>query len=182
MKTMMKIISAMLIAALLLAGTAMAETKTYIDRDKDLTFLYDDASLKIAMEDETDDELLVILDGTDPAWGNVFVKIHLADLDEDRGETFPTLADFAELEKALNTTVTQGDWNGFRNVFSYEIDDGDAMEYVFIAPVYDDDHANEVEDILTITIGIDKIEDEEAGMQRDDAISEVLDTLNILDD
>ena len=181
MKNMMKKTFAMLlVVAMILTCSALGETKTYTNPDNDVTFMYDDAVMEISLEDETDDELMVVLNGKDAAWGNAYVKIHLGDLDEDNGDTFPTLADFAEMEANLNTTVTQGDWNGFKNVFSYTIDDGDALEQVFIAPVYDDD--NEVEDILTITIGIDKIANEEAGMNRDDAISAVLDSLKILDD
>ena len=181
MKNMMKKIFAMLLTvAMLLTCAAMGEAKTYTNPDNDLSFTYDDAVLEISLEDKTDDELMVVLNGKDAAWGNAYVKIHLADLDGENGDTFPTLADFAEMEAGLNTTVTQGDWNGFKDVFSYTIDDGDSLEKVFIAPVCDDD--NEVEDILTITIGIDRIANEEASMNRDDAISAVLDSLKILED
>ena len=180
MKTMMKIVAAMLIAVMLLMGAAVGETKTYTNPDNDLTFEYDDAVMEISLEDKTDDELMVILNGKEDTWGNVFVKIHLADVDEANGKTFPTLEDFAEMEAGLNTTVTQGDWNGFKDVFNYTVDEGDSMEQVFIVPVCDDD--NEVEDILTITVGIEKTANEEASLTRDDAISAVLDSLKILVD
>jgi len=77
--------------------------------------------------------------------------------------------------------LTQGEWNGFKDVFMYtvEYDDG-ASEHYFIAPVTDDDD-NEVEDILTVVVGVNKLDDEDAAMERDDLISAVLDTLKVDD-
>ena len=40
-----------------------------------------------------------------------------------------------------------------------------------------DDDGDEVEDLLTVEIGIENIEDEETAMERDDLISAVVDTL-----
>ena len=176
---MKKLIVALMIAALCLTGDAMA--KTYTDRDHDLTFEYDENFFEISMEDETDDELLVILSAKDPALTDTGIRFHLADLDD--GETFHTLADFADIEQSLGTKVEQGEWNGFKDVFSYDIPGDEVYESVFIVPVYDDDDDDhDVEDILTINISATKLDDEEAAMARDDALSAVLDTLKVLDD
>ena len=51
-------------------------------------------------------------------------------------------------------------------------------EYYFVAPVADDD---EVEDILTVVIGLAEMDDKDAAMSRDDQISAVLDTLRVED-
>ena len=163
-----------LIAVLALACTA-ALAATY--NDHDIAFEYDDASFEITMDDHTDDEDLVILSGKNEAWGNAFIKLHLRDLED--GEAFPTMDDFAEMVEASNTEVTQDEWNGFRDVFMYTVDYGDSMESYFIAPVEDDD--GEIDAILTVVIGVDRIDDEEAGMARDDTISAVLDTLKVDD-
>jgi hypothetical protein len=87
----------------------------------------------------------------------------------------------AEMSEIPNTTVTQGDWNGYRDVFMYtlEYDDG-TSEHYFIAPVMDNDD-KEVEDLLTVHIGTSKIEDESVAMARDDAISAVVDSLKVDD-
>ena len=45
--------------------------------------------------------------------------------------------------------------------------------------VIDDD--GEVEDILTVVIGLEEMDDEDAAMERDDLISAVLDTLRVND-
>lgn len=175
----MKKILCTLLAALLLTSAALADTVDYADPERELAFRYDDSAFEIGMDDVGDDEHLVILSAVRADWGEYYIRFHLRDLDD--GETFPTLADFAEIEQALGTTATQSDWAGFRNVITYDIDDPEAYEQVFVVPVYDEDD-DEVEDILTINVSISKLEDEEAGMARDDAISGVLDTLKILDD
>ena len=164
----------MLVAVLVLSCTAaFAATYTH---DDDITFEYDDAKFEISMDDHTDDEDLIILDGKDEAWGNTFVRIHLADLRD--GETFPTLDEFTAMPDAKD--LSQGEWLGFKDVIMYtvEYDDG-ASEHYFIAPVTDDD--GEVEDILTVEIGISPIEDEDVAMERDDLISAVVDSLKIDD-
>ena len=62
----------------------------------------------------------------------------------------------------------------------YTVDNGDGTtETTFIAPVYDDD--GEIDDIMTVRIGVEKDVDEEAGMARDDAISEIVNTLKVDD-
>lgn len=174
---MMKKMIAILLAAMMMLGCATAFAATYTDRDRDLTFDYDDTLMEISHEDQTDDELLVILGFKDASWGDGFVRIHLRDLDD--GEKFPTQA---EVAASLNTEVTQGDWDGFRNVLMYDAVNNDTtLDQVFIVPVYDDDD-NEVEDILTVEISVEKTVDEEAAMMRDDQISAVVNTLCVLDD
>ncbi|MGX8706622.1 MAG: hypothetical protein ACSW8J_08595 [bacterium] len=171
-----KLIAALLAAAMLLGCAALAQTYRYED---DLTFTYDENCFEIATEDHTDDEDMVVLNFKDAEWGDGYIRIHLRDMED--GEKFPTLQDFAELEQGLNTQVTQGEWNGYKDVFMYDVDDGDTLEATFIVPIYDDDD-REVEDILTVKICVTHIDDEETAMARDDRISEVVDTLKVLDD
>lgn len=172
---MMNKFFAILIAAVLALSCTAAFAATYT-RDDDIRFEYDENAFEIVMDDHSDDEDLIILDGKDAAWGNTFIRIHLADLDD--GERFPTMDSFTAMPDAKN--LTQGEWNGFKDVFMYtvEYEDGDAEHY-FIAPVTDDD--GEVEDILTVIIGTSPIEDEDTLMARDDQISAVLDTLRVDD-
>ena len=172
---MMNKFFAILIAAVLALSCTAAFAATYT-HDDDIRFEYDDTKFEIGMDDHTEDEDLVILDGKDAAWGNTFIRIHLADLRD--GETFPTMDEFAAMPDAKD--LTQGEWNGFRNVFMYtvEYDDG-GLEHYFIAPVFDED--GEVEDILTVNIGVNQLDDEDAVMARDDQISAVLDTLRVND-
>ena len=130
------------------------------------------------MDDHTDDEDLIILTAKDVSWGEeTYIRIHLRDLDD--GEQFPTMDEFTATPGA--SEVTQGDWAGFSNVLMYTVENEDgSQESFFIAPVMDDD-GDEVDDILTVNICVSKIEDEEIAMARDDAISEVVDTLKIDD-
>ena len=171
---MMKKFFAILMVAILTLSTA-AFAATY-NHDDDITFEYDDAKFEISMDDHGDDEDLVILTGKDAAWGDTFIRIHLRDLEDH--ETFPTMDEFTAMPDAKD--LTQGEWNGFRNVFMYtvEYEDG-GSEHYFIAPVTDDD--GEIDHILTVNIGISPIEDEETAMTRDDLISAVLDTLKLGD-
>ena len=171
---MMNKFFAILIAAVLALSCTAAFAATYT-HDDDIRFEYDDARFEIAMDDHTDTEDLIILNGKDEAWGDTFIRIHLAELIDN--EVFPTLDDFVDMG---DTVVTQGEWNGFKDVFMYtvEYDDG-TTEYYFIAPVTDDD--GEVEDILTVIIGVSRMDDEDAAMERDDLISSVMDSLKIDD-
>ena len=167
---MKKIITMILIALLALSTTAFATIYRHYD---DITFEYDDTLFEISMDDHTDGEDLVVLTGKEAAWGNTFIRIHLRDLDD--GEQFPTKDEFTPL---ADVEVTQGDWNGYKNVFMYTIEDEDGTsDNFFIAPVADDD--GEIEDILTVEISIGKIDDEDTAMGRDDAISAVVDSLKI---
>ena len=172
---MMNKFFAILIAAVLALSCTAAFAATYTHED-DIRFEFDDAKFEITMDDHTDDEDLVILTGRDEAWGETYIRIHLADLRD--GETFPTMDEFTAMPDAKD--LTQGEWLGYKDVFSYtvEYEDG-ASEHYFIAPVTDDD--GEVEDILTVVIGISKVDDEETAMTRDDLISAVLDTLRVDD-
>ena len=141
----------------------------------DITFEYDDTLFEISMDDHTDNEDLIILAGKDTAWGDTFIRIHLRDLDD--GEHFPTKDEFTPL---ADVEVTQGDWNGYKNVFMYTIEDKDGTsDNFFIAPVADGD--GEVEDILTVEISVSKIDNDSVAMARDDAISAVVDSLKIDD-
>lgn len=166
---------AIMIAAILALSCTAAFAATY-NHDNDIVFKYDDTKFEVTMDDHSDDEDLIILTGKDEAWGETFIRIHLADLHD--GEKFPTKADFADMPEA--DTLVQGEWNGYKDVFMYtvEYDDGGNENY-FIAPVLDDD--GEVEDILTVVIGVSKVEDENVAMGRDDLISATLDTLKVDD-
>ena len=161
-----------LIVAALLALSAAAFAETY--RSDDINFEYDEKAFEVSLDDRTDDETTVVLHGKNEAWGNTFISFYLRDLED--GEKLPTMEEMSQIP---DTTVTQGDWNGYKDVFMYtlEYDDG-TSEHFFIAPVMDDD-GKEVEDLLTVHIGVSKIEDESVAMARDDAISAVVDTLKI---
>ena len=170
---MMNKFFAILLAVVLALSCTAAFAATYT-HDDDIIFEYDDAKFEISMDDHGDDEDLVILTGKDAAWGETFVRIHLADLKD--GETFPTMYKFTAMPDAKD--LNQGEWLGYKDVFMYtvEYEDG-TSEHYFIAPVTDDD--GEVEDILTVVIGVTAIEDEDAAMERDDLISNVVDTLKV---
>ena len=169
---MKKMITVLMAALLALSAVALAETY----RSDDISFEYDENAFEISLDDRTDDETNVVLSGKKEAWGHTFISFYLRDLED--GEKFPTMEDFAAMP---DTTVTQGDWNGYKNVFMYtvEYDDG-TSESFFIAPVMDDD-GDEVDDLLTVQIGITKIDDEAIAMGRDDAISAVVDSLKVDD-
>ena len=170
---MKKLFVILLVAILTLTATAFAATYTYED---DIAFQYSEESFEISMDDHTDDEDLVILTGKEAAWGNTFIRIHLRDLDD--GEAFPTMESFTAMPDA--SEVTQGDWNGFKDVFMYTVENVEGgTEYYFIAPVTDDD--GEIEAILTVNIGVSEVDNEDAAMDRDDLISDVLDTLKVDD-
>ena len=164
-----------LIIAALLALSAAAFAETY--RSDDITFDYDENAFEISLDDRTDDETMVVLHGKNEAWGNTFISFYLRDLED--GEKLPTMEELSEMP---DTTVTQGDWNGYKDVFMYtlEYDDG-TSEHFFIAPVMDDD-GHEIDDMLEVQIGVSKIDDEATTMERDDAISAVVDSLKLVDD
>lgn len=169
---MKKLLALSLIAALTLMGLA-ALAETYVSDD--LSFEYEDQAFEIAEDDRTDDETTVVLTGKVEAWGQTYIRFYLHDLRD--GEALPTMADFEEMP---DTTVTQADWNGYKDVFMYTLnnDDGTSQSF-FIAPVVDND--GEVEDLLTVEIGITAIQDEDVAMGRDDLISAVVDTLKVDD-
>ena len=171
---MKKMIVMLLIAILTLSATAFAATYNYED---DIRFEYDESAFDITMEDHTDDEDLVILIAKDESWGETFIRIHLGELRD--GETSPTMDDFTAMPDA--TDIPQGEWNGFKDVFMYTVNNtvNNFTEHFFIAPVIDDD--GEIDAILTVDVGVSPIEDEDTAMTRDDLISAVLDTLKVDD-
>ena len=163
-----------LMIAVLLALSTVAFAEVY--RSDDITFEYDEKDFEVSLDDRTDDETTVVLHGKNEAWGNTFISFYLRDLDD--GEKFPTMDEMSQIP---DTTVTQGDWNGYKDVFMYtlEYDDG-TSEHFFIAPVMDDD-GKEIEDLLTVHIGVSKIDDASVATARDDAISAVVDSLKVDD-
>lgn len=170
---MKKLFAMLLIATLSLTTVAFAATYRY-DGD-DIVFTYDENIFEIVEDDHTDDEDSVVLAAKDDALGETYVRIHVRDLDD--GEKFPTMAEFIPI---ADVEVTQGDWAGYKDVFMYTVENADGTsQHFFIAPVTD--HDGEIEDILTVEIGVTNIEDEDALMMRDDAISEIVDTLKVDD-
>lgn len=161
---MKRLFAIMLTVALLMTGTALA---TGYHKDA-LTFDYDKKAFSITMDDHTDTEDLVILTAKDKTFGDAFVRIHLRRM--DAGEAAPTVADFKDMPEE----VTQGEWNGFEDVIMYTVDDDAFTESYYIVPVTLGDGAAA---LLTVRIGVDKLDDEEASMKRDDMISAVMDTL-----
>ena len=166
---MKKLFAALLIAVLAMSATALAATYTH----DEISFDYNEDFFEITMDDHTDDEDLIIL--TDRYEG--FVRIHLGELKD--GEAFPTAEEIAE---SMGVEVSKMDtWANFKNVLCYQFDgENGYQESVFIAPVCDDD--GEVEDILTVNIGGEPIEDEAEAMASADFASEVVDTLKVIDD
>ncbi len=177
---MKKVFAVMLVCALMLTSAALAAPVDY-KGDDDLSFTYDSDAFEMAFEDKTDDELTVVLDGTKEDWGEYAISFYLSEID-DEDSTFPTPEEFAELEEALGIEVTQGEWNSFKNVYSYAMDEDGVNAQTFIVPLYDDDDANEIESALTVTVYAEALENAEAAQLRDDAISAVLDTLNATED
>lgn len=154
----------------ILAMTAAASAATYTHEH--LTFEYNDSFFEITMEDHGDKEDMVIL--RDKNQGGI--RIHLRDMED--GEAFPTAE---EIAKDLNVEVTKMDeWGNFKDVLTYDTRSDNFIESVFIAPIYDDD--GEIDDILTVNINGEIIEDEEAAMESSDWTSEVVDTLKVIDD
>ena len=158
---------------------AATESELYANSESDLMFMYDPAAFEVTSENFTDDEDTVVLGFQDASWGEGYIKLYLAEADENSG--FPTRESFAEMEEALGIQVEQMEtWSNFSNVFTYTVPDDGSTETVFIAPVYDDDDS-EIEDVLTVTVATSLLDDEAAAMARDDAISAVLDTLEVVD-
>ena len=175
---MMKKIIAILIAAIL-ALSATAFAATYTNRDRDMTFEYDDALFKVNLEEENDDDVLVILAGKDEAWGETIMSFELSEV--NKVNQFPKVEDFAGLSDDPADAPTQGEWNGFRDVIMYGNSEGELHASNFFVPVYDDDD-NEIEEILHVEYRVSPIEDEAVAKTRDDAISAILDSLKLIDD
>lgn len=165
---MKKLIAILMAALLALSAAAFAETY----RNDDITFEYDGNAFEITLDDSTDDVTDVVVYGKNEAWGHTYVSFYMKELED--GEKFPT-AD--ELAAENNATVTQGEWNGYKDVLMCTLEDDDGMtRSYFVIPVKDDDD-NEVDDILTVQIGVSKIEDEATLQERDDAISAIVDSM-----
>lgn len=173
---MKKMIAMLMIAALCLTGFALAEAKTY--SNEGLSFVYDTEAFDIDKEEVTDDNLSVVLKGKNEAWGATTITLELFDLDDDA--TFPTLDDYSGMVEN-GVEVQQGEWNGFADVLSFDLELDEGREYVFLVPVKDADDG-EIEEEMIINVTITAVEDEETAMMRDDAISAVLDTLKVVDD
>ena len=163
-----------LIVAALLALSAVAFAETY--HTGDVTFDYDEQVFEISLVDSTDDVTNVVVYGKAEAWGHTYVSFYMEDL--QNGKQFPTAE---ELSKENGVEVTEGEWNGYKNVLMYAIEGDDGMtRSTFIVPVMDDND-NEVDDILTVGIGTSKIDDEATLQARDDAISAIVDSLKVKD-
>ena len=169
----MKKMLALIIAALL-ALSAAAFAETY--HTGDVAFEYDEKAFDISLDDSTDDVTNVVVYGKVEAWGHTYVSFYMEDLKD--GKSFPTTE---ELAKEKNVEVTEGEWNGYKNVLMYVIEGDDGMtRSTFIVPVMDNDD-NEIDDILKVVIGTSKIENEADLQARDDAISAVVDSLKVDD-
>lgn len=170
---MKKLIAVLMVALLALSAVAFAEPY----RSGDIAFEYDKKAFEISLDDNLDDETTVVIYGKNEAWGKTYVSFYLKDMKD--GEKFPT-AD--EIGKENNTAVTEGDWNGYKNVLMYTLegDEGMTRSY-FIVPVMDDD-GHEIDDMLEVQIGVSKIDDDATAMERDDAISAIVDSLKLVDD
>ena len=175
---MKKLFCLMLVFALTLAAaTALAESATYTDRANDFTFTYDTDCFEITSEEyqsEEDDDLVLVLGGKDEAWGQVFIQMSRVALNPDDEEE---VAAFQAAEESLisGAGAVKGEWNGFEDVLMYAFDDEDATEQTFVIHVDDDE-------TLSIMVHVDKIEDEDVAMARDDQISAVLDTLAFIEE
>ena len=171
---MKKFIALMLVALLALSGSAFAATYTL----DDVSFEYDDTAFEILQEQRGDDEDLVALGYKNADWGEGFVTIDLAEV--SAAKPFPTVDSLkADME---GVDVIQGDWANFKNVISFSVEQEGVTVATFIAPIYDDDNANKIDDALSVTITAGQAKDDQAAMDRDDAISNLVNTLKVIDD
>ena len=178
---MKKLIATLMIAALLLTGSALAAT---YDTDN-IAFEYDDSVFKVEVEDNEDGEAYCILYSVNDELENPFVNISVAKLEDD--ETFPTLEAYTEEanedEESEVLVDVLDEWAGFKGVYHYDSEYVDEETHfhasTFTAPVYKDDKVIAIADIYVCQ---DVLEDEDAAMQISDAISEILDTLKITTD
>ena len=154
---------------------------TYVCPDGELTFNYDPNSFVISTEDFTDDEDMIVLSFADESWGEGYVRIYLHELAD--GEAFMDEGDIALVEETFKTTVEKLDsWSNFTNVYTYTYANEDGTEdTLFAAAVYDAEDGEE-EYGLNVTINAMPLDDEDASMARSDAISNIVDSLQVLDD
>ena len=149
----------------------------FVDPHGELSFTYDPAAFEVTTS-EDGDIYDVVLTGTKVEWGEYAIVFSLRELAD--GEAVPELGSYGDaLEDGAE--ATQGEWNGFEDVIMYSNTTDTTHEQVLVVPVKDAEDG-EVEDILTISVSAQKLEDEEAAMARDDIISAVLDSLTLLDD
>ena len=147
------------------------------DPHGDLAFSYNPEAFEVT-DEESDDAHNVVLTGTKAEWGEYSIAFNLRELAD--GEAAPELGSYGDdLEEGAE--ATQGEWNGFENVITYTNATDTENVQVLVVPVKDAEDG-EVEDVLTISITAQKLEDEDAAMERDDNISAVLDSLKLLDD
>lgn len=171
--TMKKILVMLLVGILTLSATAFAATYNY---DNDITFEYDENALEITLEEHKDDDDKIMLGFKNESWGAGTITIQLQEIPD--GKLYPTRDEIAE---SLGTEALENldTWGNFTDVITASFVNGDVTETKFIAPVYDDD--GKAEEMLTVTIGITDLDDEAAAQDRDDAISDIMDTLKIDD-
>ena len=169
---MKKLIGVLIVLALSTVA-ALAEPVAYTDRADDFTFTYDPDVFEIVQEEyqsEEDDDLVLVLSGKDEAWGNVFIQFTRTAVNAEDAEASRA----AEEELISGMGATKGEWNGFYEVLMYSAEDEESFEQTFVIPCTDDE-------TLAILVHVDKIEDEEAAVNRDDQISAVLDTLAFIE-
>ena len=116
----------------------------------------------------------VVLTGTRQDCGEYSIVFNQRKADE--GEEAPKLGAFGDdLEEGAE--ATQGDWNGMRDVIMYNNATDSTYVQVFIVPLYGENDA--FVGMVNISVTADKLEDEEAAMGRDDAISAALDSFKL---
>jgi hypothetical protein len=172
---MKKIFVMMLAAILALSATAFAAT---YNLDNDISFEYDENSFKILKEEHRDDEDVVALGFQNADWGDGFITIDLADVDTN--SPFPTLE--AMQSELSGVDVIQGDWANFKNVISFSIEQDGVTSSNFIVPIYDDDNPNKVDDGMTVSISVTQAANDQATADRDDAISNLVNSIKVIDD
>ena len=172
---MKKIFVMLLIAILALTTTAFAATYRH---DDDITFNYDENAFEITFEEHKDDEDRIILGYKNADWGDGYITIQLQEIPD--GQLYPTWEEIAESmgvdDHALENLPA---WGNFTDVITTSMTTDNLTETVFIAPVFDDD--GEAEEMLTVIIATNRIDDEETLTDRDDAISAIVDTLKVDD-
>ena len=176
---MKKLTATLLMAALLLTGTALAANHDA----NGIAFEYDDTVFEVAVDELDEEEAIVVLYAVDETLENTFVSISLAPLID--GETFPTLEEYIAETNDFETeevNVEQLDeWLGYKDVYSYAYDvdneeDGRYHSETYTAPVTVD---GEVKAVLEIYANQDAIDDEDVSTHISDAISGVLDSLKV---
>ena len=146
----------------------------YEDPEGVMAFSFDPEYFAIT-DDATEDGIHnVVLTGTRQDCGEYSIVFNQRKADE--GEEAPKLGAFGDdLEEGAE--ATQGDWNGMRDVIMYNNATDSTYVQVFIVPLYGENDA--FVGMVNISVTADKLEDEEAAMGRDDAISAALDSFKL---